>query len=194
MTDPIVATDEPARAAVPRWWTITMGAITAVAVGICAAVLWVLVSDGSSAFLVLAVWALLAAGAAWLAAVLFCSWRYRSRGWRLRAVAPVVVCCTVVVGATGIPEKIGWAVSESALDRVAAECVRPDDGRAGVYRIRTVEKHRDGCLLYTDGGFINPVGFAHFPAAAPALGRPRHEGDIGYEHLDGPWYRFTVQF
>lgn len=63
-----------------------------------------------------------------------------------------------------------------------------------VYTITSVVERDDGCLLYTDGGLIDPVGFAYFPHGAPRQGPPRSDGDVGYTPLEGSWYRFVQRF
>lgn len=174
---------------VPRWWTITMGTICAAAVAICAAIVWFLVSGSAFAYLFFAGWALFFVGVLWLVMVAVGSWRYRDPTWRLSLIAPIAAAFTLAFGATGLPAKIGWAISENSLNHTAATCAQASEQRVGVYTVRSVVKHEGGCLIYTDSGWINPVGFAYFPNGAP-----RDDSDIGYEHIDGDWYRFEQQF
>lgn len=182
---------EPARTASP-WWRVSIAVITLLVSVCCVATLWLLMSDAAFPYLVLTGWALVLLGALWLVIGLFGAVRYR-RCWRL-LLAPGAVALTCALAWTGLPDNLGWRVSTGSLERLATNCEASAHGRYGVYTITRVVKRDGGCLLYTDGGLIDSVGFAYFPHGAPRQGPPRHDGDIGYTPLEGSWYRFIQQF
>ncbi|WP_280493796.1 hypothetical protein [Nocardia asiatica] len=182
---------KPARTASP-WWRVSIAVITLLVAGCCVATLWLLMSDASFAYLALAGWALVLLSALWLAIGLFGAIRYRR--YRRLLLAPCAVALTCALAWTGLAENLGWRVSIGSLERLAAGCEASAHGRYGVYTITSVVKRDDGCLLYTDGGLIDPVGFAYFPHGAPRQGPPRYDGDVGYTPLEGSWYRFVQRF
>ncbi|MBF6167369.1 hypothetical protein IU486_21805 [Streptomyces gardneri] len=182
---------EPARTA-SRWWRVSVAVITLLVSLCCVATLWLLMSDAAFPYLVLAGWALVLLGALWLVIGLFGAIRYR-RYLRL-LLAPGAVALTCALAWADLPEDFGWRVSAGSLERLATSCDASAHGRYGVYTITSVVERDDGCLLYTDGGLIDPVGFAYFPHGAPRQGPPRSDGDVGYTPLEGSWYRFVQRF
>ncbi len=182
---------EPARTA-SRWWRASIAVITLSVSVCCVAMLWLLMSDAGFPALVVTGWALVLLGALWLMIGLFGAIRYRR--YRSLLFAPGAVVLTCALAWAGIPGNLGWRISGGSLERLAAGCEASAPGRYGVYTITSVVKRADGCLLYTDGGLIDPVGFAYFPRGAPGQGPPRHDGDIGYTPLEGSWYRFVQRF
>ncbi|WP_135236852.1 hypothetical protein [Nocardia sp. CS682] len=130
----------------------------------------------------------LAVGLACLATGLAGALLYRS--WRLSLIAPAVAILSIAVGFTGIPGKVGWALSKDAFEHAAVTCAQAKDTRLGVIRVTTITKRDGGCRLYTHGGLIDPVGFAYFPDRTPVTSSP----EDSYTHLEGPWYRFYDGF
>ncbi|MFI1464840.1 hypothetical protein [Nocardia carnea] len=189
--------DEPCRQGelvrpASRWWRISIVVITLSVSVCCVVILWLLMSDAAFPALVLAGWVLVLLGALWLVIGLFGVVRYRR--YRLLLFAPGAVVLTCALVWAGVPGNLGWRISGDSLERLAAGCDASAHGRYGVYTITSVVKRDGGCLLYTDGGLIDLVGFAYFPHGAPGQGPPRHDGDIGYTLLEGSWYRFVEQF
>ncbi|WP_280424986.1 hypothetical protein [Nocardia carnea] len=190
--------DEPSRRSDPvrtvsRWWRVSIAVITLSVGGCCVAMLWLLMSDAAVPVLVLAGWVLVLLGVLWPAIGLFGAIRYRRHySWLL--LVPGVVALTCALAWADVPENLGWRLSSDSLERLAAGCEASAHGRYGVYTITSVVKRNDGCLLYTGGGLIDPVGFAYFPRGAPGPGTPRHDSDIRYSPIEGSWYRFVQRF
>ncbi|YCN58404.1 hypothetical protein AB9M10_14030 [Rhodococcus erythropolis] len=44
------------------------------------------------------------------------------------------------------------------------------------------------------GRSIDSIGLAYLPDGAPYLGKPRRDGEIGYQEFDGDWYSFVQRF
>ncbi|WP_446222917.1 hypothetical protein ACTWPB_24680 [Nocardia sp. IBHARD005] len=112
-------------------------------------------------------------------------------GW-ISLVAPVVVVITVGITWSGLPNRLGWWLSESALTGAALTC-DPADGhrRIGVYSVGRISTRDNGCLLTVSGmGLISPAGFAYMPAGEPPAARGEY--DEQYTHLEGAWYRFST--
>lgn len=136
-------------------------------------------------------------GLIWLALLGIQVWRYRWDSAIL--IAPLIGVLTVAAIASGLMQRIGWAVSENSLTELAQSCdPNTDPGWVGVYPIDAVESRVDGCLLYMDGSLLGPAGIAYLPDNAPStMGLPAGEGEIGYLPMpfgtvDGPWYRFDI--
>lgn len=179
----------------PRWWRVAVGIVLTVLVTIaCGVMLWAFTAPVVDyVYVVLAGWALLFLGAAWLVLALIGWIRYRA--YRASLIGPVVVLVTVALVAFSVPSWIGFQVSKGGLADAATECVDSfEKVRIGVYEVWMIERREEGCLFYTRGGLVDSVGVAFLPNGAPHLGAPRHEGDIGYRHLDGDWYRFVQRF
>ncbi|MFD1814117.1 hypothetical protein [Rhodococcus gannanensis] len=171
---------------------VVLSALVAVA---CGVILWASVPPVVDfPFAALAGSALLVLGVVWVTLTLIGWFRYRT--WRASVIAPAVVVCTAGLVMVDAPFRLGFQLSRGALTSAAAECsVSYDDRRIGVYDVWTTNRNGDdGCLFYIRGGLIDSVGLAYMPSGAPYLGKPRHDGDIGYEHLAGDWYRFVKQF
>ncbi|MFE7743478.1 hypothetical protein [Nocardia sp. NPDC057455] len=189
--DELCRQGKPARTAA-RWWSVSIAVITLLVSVCCVATLWLLMSDAAFPYLVLAGWALVLLGALWLVIGLFGAIRHRR--YRRLLLAPGAVALTYALAWADLPEDLGWRVSSSSLERLATSCDASAHGRYGVYTITSVVERDDGCLLYTDGGLIDSVGFAYFPHGAPTQGPPRYDGDVGYTPLEGNWYRFVERF
>lgn len=175
-----------------RWWRVCTALITLSVGACCVAVLWLLMSDAAFPVLVLAGWALVMLGVLWSAIGLFGAIRYHHYRWLLLAPGAVVLTCALAWA--DIPRNIGWRVSSGSLEQLAAACDTSARGRYGVYTVTSVVNRDGGCLLYTAGGFIDPVGFAYFPHGVPRQGTPRYDGDVGYIPIEGSWYRFVQRF
>jgi len=120
---------------------------------------------------------------------------FKFRALRVTAIAPVLVFATAVSVLLSVPSTVAFAVSKGALAAAAAECAQSWDARRiGVYQVRRIQPVDDGCLFYIEGGLIDPIGLAYLPEGAPYLGKPRHDGDIGYKEYNGAWYRFVQRF
>lgn len=68
----------------------------------------------------------------------------------------------------GVPQSAQHAISQSALDQVASECTPATDIRVGLYRVESVQRLDDACLLFLPGGFLDKVGLGKFPSGVPA--------------------------
>ncbi|MBF6352424.1 MULTISPECIES: hypothetical protein [Nocardia] len=182
---------EPARTA-SRWWYVSIIVITLAVSVCCVAMLWMLMSDAALPVLVLAGWALVLLGVLWLVIGLFGAIRYHRYRWLL--LAPGAVASTCVLAWADIPEDLGWRISSGSLEDLATGCAASAQGRYGVYTITSVVKRDDGCLLYTDGGLVDPVGFAYLPHGVPGRGATHYDGDFRYVPLEDSWYRFVQRF
>lgn len=182
---------EPARTA-SSWWHVSITVITLLVSVCCVVTLWLLMSQGSFWYLVLAGWALVLLGALWLVIGLFGAIHYRR--YRPLLLAPAAGALTCALAWTGLPENLGWRLSTGSLERLATSCEASAHGRYGVYTITRVAKRHNGCLLYTDGGLFDPIGFAYLPHGAPGQGQPHRDGEVGYTPLEGSWYRFVQRF
>lgn len=180
-----------------RWWTVTTVALAVVVAVCCAAVVWFVASDGGVVDLLLLTGVLLGLAVLWAICALFGAIRYRA--YLLSALAPVMVAVTVVVVYSGAAEQVGWQVSKGSLAAVAAECARRSEPhRIGVYTIERVSREGAGpgragteCRFYTNGGFLDSVGFAYLPEGPP----PDHPAsETTYRQYDGSWYRFVVSW
>ncbi len=188
------------RTGAPRWWRATTGiAVPGLVAVACGVMLW------SSAapvvdfvYFMLAGWALVLLGVAWLVLVVIGWFRYRTVRRTLLApavVAPALVLVTAALVVVQAPFRLGFLVSKPALADAAADCTYSlEHRRIGVYSVRSTRELDGGCLFFTQGGLIDSVGIAYLPGGAPHLGAPRHDGDIGYDHIGGDWYRFVERF
>ncbi|ACY20495.1 hypothetical protein Gbro_1191 [Gordonia bronchialis DSM 43247] len=171
----------------PRWWYVAMGVVAAGALGM--AVLLVVVElEWDSAFLVaVAVWPLLVLLIAWM--VLAVVGLVRHRVWRLSTVPVILAMITVALLGAAVPSRIAFATSRGELESVARECEsRFDDRWIGLVRVSSSTPIAGGCLLYTPGGGIDPVGWAYSPGGAPIL------DGVTFTHHSGDWYRFRMRF
>lgn len=140
---------------------------------------------------VLAFWAFVVIGIAWLIIAVVGWLRYRTV--RRSLIAPVLVVMTAVLVVFSVPFHVGFAVSKNRLTDLAATC-QPAvaDNRAGVYAIRQVVAISDsGCLFYTDGGFMDEVGVVYLPGGPTDAFRAQFES-IELSHVSGDWYRFSA--
>ncbi|MFD5176640.1 hypothetical protein ACFWM1_12590 [Nocardia sp. NPDC058379] len=171
-----------------RRWVSAMRASTVLAVGATVALLL----DDATAFDLLitiaAVLALLVAGVVWLVCAPIGCARYRRYGTVL--VAPLVVLAGIGAVAAGIPDRVAWWLSESALTEVArGRCAESDAGWIGVIRVSSVAD-RDGGCLFGIGDSLG--GLAYFPAGArPPVHVPTAYQPV-YTPFDGNWYRYSV--
>ncbi|SUF08999.1 hypothetical membrane protein [Rhodococcus gordoniae] len=177
-----------------RWWIVLSG-VTAVLVGlVCGVIVWTFVPPVVFfPWFALASWVLLILGAVWLVVGLV-GW-FKFRALRVTAIAPALVLATAVLVVWSVPSTVAFAVSKGSLVAASAQCAPSWDGRRiGVYQVRRIQPVDGGCLFYIEGGLIDPIGLAYLPGGAPYLGKPRHDGDIGYEQYSGDWYRFVERF
>jgi hypothetical protein len=178
---------------VPRWWQIWQGPVLGILAAVsCAVVLWAAVTPVAVLFYVLiAMWAFVAIGVAWLVFAVVGWLRYRTV--RRSLIAPVLVVMTAVLVVFSVPFHVGFALSKSRLTELAATCEPSGaDNRAGVYAIRRVIALSDsGCLFYTDGGFMDKVGVIYLPGGPTDAFRAQFES-IELRHVSGDWYRFSA--
>ncbi|GAA3158806.1 hypothetical protein GCM10020255_040840 [Rhodococcus baikonurensis] len=93
------------------------------------------------------------------------------------------------------PSHVAFALSKDSLEAVAADCQKSLENQTiGVYRVLQVWPVGNGCRFHIEGGLIDSIGLAYLPDGAPYLGKPRHDGDIGYQEFDGDWYSFVQRF
>lgn len=136
---------------------------------------------------------LLILGAVWLVLGLI-GW-FKFRALRATTIAPTLVFATAVLVMLSVPSTVAFAVSKNSMAAASAECAKSsDDRRIGMYQVWQVQPVDGGCLFYIEGGLIDSIGLAYLPDGAPYLGKPRHDGDIGYEQYSGDWYRFVQRF
>lgn len=167
-----------------RFWKVTSTAIAIATVGICLFLLWNQMSRGSFDSVIMALLALMFLGLLWLLAGATGLWLYRA--WRLNLIAPLVVALTFAVASAEVPDKLGWALSKDALERVAITCAPTNGTRLGLYSVRKITKRDGGCLIYDADYSIGLEGFAYFPDNA----LPPNPSGIHYKPFAGPWYRF----
>lgn len=171
-----------------RGWAQATRAIALTTTILCLTLLWVEMSGESAGSILLTRCMLGLAGLAWLVTAAIGVFRYGT--WALSLLAPLVVALTAAAAWSGAPARLGWQVSEAALERAAIACTPTTGTRIGVYRVSTITNREGGCLIYTNGGFMTSAGFAYFPDGAP----PEADGDITYEPFQGPWFRFDETF
>ncbi|MEV6769443.1 hypothetical protein AB0N05_12540 [Nocardia sp. NPDC051030] len=153
----------------------------------CGVLLWYSMSAGDFELFFLAGLGLAICGIAWLITTIVLGARGGNPRLPLVFLTPLIVLITLGLYLTDVPAAVGWKLSKSSLDSAAATCTRT--GRIGVYTITSTSRRNNACFLYTDGGWINSIGFAHYPTDPPPPSPYYH-----YEHLDGPWYQFTERF
>jgi hypothetical protein len=61
--------------------------------------------------------------------------------------------------------------------------------RIGTYRVFSCVTDGTITLFYTDGGFLDSVGFAYAPEAVPAP--TGGDVSVAYESMTRPWYTFS---
>lgn len=179
----------------PNWWRISAVILlpTLVAVA-CGVVLWASAAPVVDfVYVALAEFGLLILGGGWVVLTWIGFVRYRA--WRASVLAPALVVVTIVLSSLSIPFWIGFQVSKPALHDAAADCAAGEPRHIGIFDVQMVRAAEEGgCLFFTQGGLIDSVGIAYLPSGAPNLGEPRHDGDIGYRHIEGDWYRFVQRF
>lgn len=188
----VIDAEQPARP-VPRWWRIwqgpTLGILTGAA---CVTILWASVTPVITLiYSILAFWALVIIGVAWLAFTVIGWFLYRTA--RRSLIAPALVVATAVLVVFSVPFRVGFAVSENRLADAAATC-SPSAGhsRIGVYSVRRVAViGESGCQFYTSGGFLDDVGVVYLPDGPSDAIRARFES-IDFSHISGDWYRFSA--
>ena len=160
----------------------------------CGIVLWASAAPVVDfVYVAIAEFGLLILGGAWIVLTWIGFQRYRA-SWASLLV-PVLVVLTFVLSYLSVPFWIGFQVSKPALRDAADDCGATGPRQLGLYDVRMVRAADEGgCLFFTQGGLIDSVGIAYLPGGAPNLGEPRHEGDIGYRHIEGDWYRFVQRF
>ena len=114
-------------------------------------------------------------------------------GW---AVVPVLIgLLTVILGFTGIPTRIGLAVSKSSLESYAQSITNDTAPRGvqplGVFNVREPKRLRNGVrfTLEGGGGMLEEQGFAHLPGGGAGL-----KGFTRLDHISGPWYLWTIEY
>jgi len=169
--------------------------VTVVLVGIvCCVIVWTFVPPVVVfPWFALASALLLGLGVVWSVLGLIGWFGFRSL--RITTIAPAVVLVTAALVMLSVPSTVAFAVSKPSLVAASAQCVQSwNDHWIGVYRVWRVQPVDGGCLFYIEGGLIDSIGLAYLPDGAPHLGKPRRDGDIGYEHYNGDWYRFVQRF
>ncbi|MBS9372299.1 hypothetical protein [Rhodococcus sp. B50] len=177
-----------------RWWTVLSGVTTVLVALVCCVIVWTFVPPVVLfPWFALASTVLLISGAVWLVLGLV-GW-FRFHTLRLTTIAPVMVLATTGLVMLSVPSTVAFAVSKGSLTAASAQCAQSwDDRWFGVYRVWRIQPVDGGCLFYIEGGLIDSIGLAYLPEGAPYLGKPRHDGDIGYEPYSGDWYRFVQRF
>ncbi|UJC81462.1 hypothetical protein D4768_00355 [Rhodococcus erythropolis] len=144
-------------------------------------------------FFALAASVLLGLGGVWLILSLIGWMKYKTL--RLSTIAPVIVLVTGALVTLSVPSHVAFALSKDSLEAVAADCQKSLENRTiGVYRVLQVWPVGNGCRFHIEGGLIDSIGLAYLPDGAPYLGKPRRDGEIGYQEFDGDWYSFVQAF
>jgi hypothetical protein len=60
--------------------------------------------------------------------------------------------------------------------------------RISTYRVSHCQTGSSITRFYTEGGFLDSVGFAYAPDGVPAP--TGGDGSVSYEPMTGPWYTF----
>ncbi|MGS2810905.1 hypothetical protein [Nocardia sp. MW-W600-9] len=183
MTSVETATGTP-----PRRWVLVMRTSAAVAAGAIVALLLNDATEFDLLITVAAVFALLVAGVLWMVCAPIGCARYRR--YRTVLIAPLVVLAGIGAAVAGIPDRVAWWLSESALTEAAqGPCDEAAAGWIGVVRVYSVTG-RDGGCLFGIGDSLG--GLAHFPAGArPPVHVPSAYQPV-YTPFDGNWYRYSV--
>jgi len=172
----------------PRRWVLAMRTSIVLAAG----AIGVLVLNDATEFDLLVTvgggLALLVAGVLWMVCAPIGCARYRRYGTVL--VAPLVVSVGIGAAVAGIPDRVAWWLSESAVTEVArAGCDETRAGWIGVVRVHSVAASDGGCL-FRIGDSLG--GLAYFPdGARPPVHAPATYQPV-YIPFDGNWYRYSV--
>ncbi|WP_194814361.1 hypothetical protein [Nocardia sp. XZ_19_385] len=177
----------------PTWWFVWMGISTA-GVALClAATLFNQAGEGDPVNYMLCAIFLVAAGTMWFAFGIVGLASYRT--YIATLIAPIMVIGSGLIFGSGVHETVAWRISKGALERAAATCQENrTEQRIGIYAITNVDKTKDGCEFSTAAGFLNSVGFAHYPTSAPQNKSSKggdYSSSTSYTPFDGPWYRFS---
>ncbi|QLY27748.1 hypothetical protein H0264_20030 [Nocardia huaxiensis] len=106
---------------------------------------------------------------------------------------PLVLATTLVVLWLGVPGKLGWMASRSALDQAAASCTESTGAiRIGVYTFDRVQRLADGCRFdLADAGFLSNIdGFVRLPSGPPEPA-PGKRNAYRYAEHDGQWHTYV---
>ena len=114
---------------------------------------------------------------------------------RLWFVPPAIVLSTLIVVYSGVPRGLRFAAAEPALSTFAEQVLRGDvsvdpyDDPVGVGSIliyQTVQRGNELLLVTAYIGIMgdDAAGLAYIPSGLPS-------GTGEYEHLQGPWYRWS---
>jgi len=115
-----------------------------------------------------------------------------SPGYRQRwTYPPVLLILLIAFTCSGLPATITFRLSKSDMDGVATQVIKlgviPQRSRVGFYAASDIERVAGGMrFTIPNVGFLTSHGFAFFPDNLP----PVEEGYF-YEHVQGPWYRWT---
>ncbi|MEV7007295.1 hypothetical protein [Streptosporangium sp. NPDC051022] len=117
------------------------------------------------------------------------------RYWLRWAVVPVVGLIAIGLVAFNVPYTARFALSEASMEHLAREIVagrqpESDGGWVGLYPVSAVRRVDDVVFFYLkDTGFLGSHDLAWSPK-----GEPPQEHEVGYTHLQGPWYERTEWF
>nr|WP_296769621.1 hypothetical protein [Rhodococcus sp. (in: high G+C Gram-positive bacteria)] len=176
------------------WWKWSTGITAALVATACGVILW----SFSPPVVFFPIYALAQAvllflGAVWLVFAMIGWFRYRGLRWT--AIAPALVILTAALVLFSVPSRTAFLVSKSSLETVAADCAdSQQDRRIGAYSVLQIRRMDKGCLFFIQGGLIDSIGLAYLPDSDPRIGKPRHDGDFGFEEFSGDWYRFVQRF
>lgn len=112
-------------------------------------------------------------------------------------VPPVLLGLVVGLGLTDLPLQARFAAARPAFEEAVAArgeagLDAPCPERVGTYRIARCISVGSITHFYTDGGFLDAVGFAYAPDGVPA--DSYREGAMSYDLLRTPWYTFSQAF
>ena len=109
---------------------------------------------------------------------------------------PILLAGALVAAWLDLPLQIRFAATRPAFEKAVA--ARGEAGsvacpaRIGSYRVFRCVTDRTITRFYTDGGFLNPVGFGYAPTGVPAPSGG--DGSVSYRPPSGSWYTFTEQW
>ncbi|WP_194852845.1 hypothetical protein [Nocardia sp. SYP-A9097] len=168
-----------------------MGMVTVLVAACCLWVLWEYASRGDQlSALLLGGWALVITGGIWVAVAVAGVNAYGA--WRISVVAPLLFVLSVALLYTGAPQRVGWLLSRSALDRAAATCTDVDGlRRVGLYRIDHVRTIDQGCTFSLAESGFGIDGFAYIPSGEPPRLPPNASAGDRYRHVEGAWYSYA---
>jgi hypothetical protein len=109
---------------------------------------------------------------------------------------PVLIAlATALLAQNDVPFRAAFSLSRSAMDRYAASILSnpplrhttAPPQRVGLYHVRHAALIGSGMSFEIDAGFMSGVGFAYFPDGPPSA----YSG-LNLQHIDGPWYTFSI--